>query len=174
MCPAIRSHYNRLRARHPDTMPLLPSDDTSIEVACMLAGVYLNGREYKRGNYCEYLPYVRPRGNLPAVAGGELGSSASYLLARIECFYVFRVADQMIALAQITDLPVLGNVRSLRIVQRLTHPIRKGFEDFWHIRHAAPADVLIIHIDSITHKMFLAPHFDEPSKMCAMRVWEAR
>lgn len=172
LCAAVRTHYNRLRARSA-LFPALPCGGGPV-VDAMLAGIYLNGRHYRRGNYCEYLPQIHRRGNVEGVAGGRLGSSTSYLLARIECFHILRVDGEEIVLVQITNLPVLSWIRSLRVVHRPAVPTVKGWDVLYHTLQAVPDDVNIVHVDSITHKVFLAPHFTDANLMCALRIWEAR
>lgn len=165
---AVRGHYNKLRQQSQGTMPSLPARPEPVEVGAMVAGIYLNGRHFKQGDYCEYLPTVPRRGNVAE------GSSSFYRLARIECFYVVRFGGVEVPLVQITDLPILGSVRSLRVISKPEPMPRPGWDTYKHILQAAVADVELIHIDSITHKVFLAPHFDSEDEMCAIRMWEAR
>lgn len=164
---ALRGHYNKLRQRSQNILPPLPAP-AEVVVTAMVAGVYLNGRQFKQGDYCEYLPTIPRRDNMVD------GSSTSYRLARIECFYVVRVGAEEIPLVQIFDLPILSEIRSLRVTPKPDPMARPGWETWKHILHAAVADVKLVHIDAVTHKVFLAPHFTNEHQMCAIRMWEAR
>lgn len=144
----------------------------------VLAGVRLNGRPYKQGNHCAYLPYVRRRGNLPG-PGGREGSSQSHTLATIHLFYTFTLTDARgsnatrATFASVEQRPVTGRIRSLYIIDSIKEETR--LSSFTHVHD--PSIHILVHVDSITHKVMFVPHFDSDqaeTKMCGICMWSAR
>ena len=137
----------------------------------MIAGVFINGRQYSQGSVVEYLPKVRPRGNVEGV-GGRAGSSESCLIGTINMFYVFHMKDNTTDIfVDITNHPIKHEVRSIYVLGLTPHSLEPGFT-----RTAAPGQCFI-HIDSITHKVLLAPHYDPDlgdTYTNAIRMWEAK
>lgn len=143
----------------------------------MFSGVWLNGRQFKQGSHCSYLPRVQRRGNAAGV-GGRLGSSTSYKIGTINMFYVFTMSGvleptrpRICVFASITDRPVLTHSRSMYIVNTVREELEKvGFE-YEHLQDIHS----MIHVDSITSKVMLVPHYDEDksdSQMCGISMWE--
>ena len=152
----------------------------------MTAGVILNGRQYKQGSHAEYLPVVKRRGNL-AGPGGEGGSSTSHRVATVHMFYHFtmqgsrpetyrggvtlKALPDEATFAIISDRVVHDKIRSMHIVDAVRDSATKpGF------KFKTAAEHTIIHIDSITAKVMLVPHFDATQNhlMCAIPMWIAR
>lgn len=137
----------------------------------MLKGVMLNGHVYKQGDRCAYLARVAPRGNAEGV-GGRLGSSESYKVGTIKMFYHFPRTPS-ITFVDILDLPVRRKLRSLYIVAAQP-AFPRGFAC-----NPVTATSTLYHIDSITSKVLLAPHYTEDeteatTEMCGIPMWDAR
>ena len=152
----------------------------------MTAGVILNGRQYKQGSHAEYLPVVRRRFNRPG-PGGEEGSSESHRVATVHMFYHFTMQGSRpetvrggvtlkelpdeATFAIISDRAVRDKIRSMHIVDAVRDNATKpGF------KFKTAAEHTIIHIDSITAKVMIVPHFDTTQNhlMCAIPMWIAR
>ena len=152
----------------------------------MTAGVMLNGRQYKQGSHAEYLPRVGRRGNRPG-AGGAEGSSTSHRVATVHMFYHFsmegsrpesyrggvtlKALPDEATFAIVSDRVVHDKIRSMHIVDAVRDSATKpGF------KFKTAAEHTIIHIDSITAKVMIVPHFDTTQNhlMCAIPMWIAR
>jgi hypothetical protein len=116
------------------------------------------------------LPKVARRGNAEGI-GGRLGASESHKIGTIKMFYHFDVAGVRTTFVDIDDHPILHKVRSLFIIDTV-EALQRGRDLYPAHRHST-----IFHIDAITSKVLLAPHFDpalSATKMCAISMWEAR
>jgi hypothetical protein len=68
--------------------------------------------------------------------------------------------------------PILGKVRSMYIIDTFDSGVLGGFSYRFD-----PTTDRLIHIDQITSKIILVPHFNqalEHTKMCGISMWEAR
>ena len=68
------------------------------------------------------------------------------------------------------DLPIKGWIRSLFVIDVIdrTQVLRDGFD-------RKPAkDTTMLHVDWVKSKVKVVPHFDNPLKMCGIRMWDAR
>ena len=65
------------------TSTYVPKNDMLCDL--LTSGIRINGRLFKQGDHCEYLPRVVQRGNVPGVVGGLLGSSTSHLIGLSDC-----------------------------------------------------------------------------------------
>ena len=164
----------RSRGNASDVLPALPRNaNATVAITAMISGVRLNGRTYSQGSIVEYLPYVPRRGNRDGI-GGRVGSSQSYLIGCINMMYVFQLDNLPIVLVDITGLPIVSVVRSLYVVERPASDMAHlaGFTNL--TENMDSEGRCIIHIDSITSKIHLAPHFTDEAYMCAIRMWTAR
>ena len=76
-------------------------------------------------------------------------------------------------LVQITPIPLLGKVRGVYELQKTAPPIKHGFAPLSY----EDDRIEFIHVDSITHKIKIVPHFDDSKQadlMCGLRIWETR
>ncbi len=139
----------------------------------LLSGVRINGRLFRQGDHCEYLVKVPRRINQPGV-GGSLGSSESHLIGTVGMFYRFNMVggDTPAAFVSIKPRAVVGKDRSMYIVDTVSDDTAvSGFEYFHMAGH------MFIHIESITAKVKLVPHYDEVKRaqfMSAIRMWCVR
>ena len=153
----------------------LPDFAISRDLEClqMIAGVKLNGHEYSQGDTVAYMPRVRVRGNLEGV-GGRFGASESHKIGTIKMMYYFpSIAEYAGTFVDIEDRPVSRKLRSLFIVDHHL-PLPQG-----HHAHPITNASTLYHIDAITHKIKLVPHFHQDTKksvteMCGIIIWEAR
>lgn len=137
----------------------------------------MNGRQFKQGSHCSYLPRVRCRGNVPGV-GGRLGASTSYMVGTVNMFYVFNMdgasppeRPRTCTFASVTDRPVLGHVRSMFIVDTVSAETEKVGFKYEHLDGVHT----MLHVDSITFKIMLVPHYDSDKStthMCGIPIWE--
>lgn len=141
----------------------------------LISGVRLNGRPYKQGDHCEYIPIVHRRGNNPGPGGLE-GSDTSRRIATINMFYAVRVQDngeqRDVHLVDLTDIPVGGFYRKLSIVSSDTVRAQRRLPGL-NFQHGSGT---LFHIDAISAKVMLVPHFDDSKKdslMIAIPIWEA-
>jgi hypothetical protein len=151
---------------------LVPTFDLESDTPChqMIAGVLLNGRKYKQGDRCEYLPRVVRHHGSHGI-GGDLGGSMSHLIGTIKMFYHFDINGQRTTFVDILDHPILRKDRSMYIIA-YTPQLLMG-----RSAHPVTAASTIYHIDAITSKVLLAPHYTPELKhreMCAITMWEAR
>ena len=139
----------------------------------LISGVRINGRLFRQGDHCEYLVKVARRPNLAGV-GGSLGSSTSHLIGTVGMFYRFNMVggDTPATFVSIKPRTVVGKDRSMYIVDTVSDDTAvSGF------KYAHMAGHMFIHIDSITAKVKLVPHYDEVKRaqfMCAIRMWCVR
>jgi hypothetical protein len=119
------------------------------------------------------MPVVKRRHNAEGV-GGLDGSSLSHLVGTIMMFYTFCVtglgAPVTATFVEIKRRPIEYKVRSLYIIQTIgvDDSLLKGLE------HQFSDDHVLVHVDSITHKLKVVPHFDaqyEDALMCAIPMW---
>ena len=140
-----------------------------------MSGLSLNGHTYQRGTHVEFLPYVRPRGNLGGV-GGLLGSSESHRIGTILMLYTFTVHRHgklydTATFVEVADRPVLEKIRSLYNINSV------AAEHLPAAGGAYSGDNYLIHVDAITAKVRLVPHFLPrlaATHMLAITMWEAR
>ena len=135
----------------------------------MVTGVRLNGRNYAQGDTCVYLPRIQPRGNRDGV-GGRDGASKSHLIGLINMFYILPQGD--VTFVSIRHLPTVPKVRTLYVTPTVNRPVQAGLA----YEYQQDTDVLI-HVDSITAKLFLVPHFDSDRRvdfMCGITMWDSR
>ena len=167
----------------PAYKPVQPSPGERGEgCVAMIAGVILNGRRYAQGSHCEYLPWVpvsyrnRARGILADGPGGWEGSSTSRKICTVHMFYTFNMqgpGPKRATFVAITDRPVLSRARSLSVISWAgERDLKPGFDFEMTDGHE------LIHIDSITWKVKLAPHFNSDlataGQACAIPIWESR
>ena len=74
-------------------------------------------------------------------------------------------------LVEISDIPILAIERGLYIVKNIPFQPAPGHS------HTYSTENTLIHVDAITHKVQLVPHYS-PSKrethMCGIPMWQAR
>jgi hypothetical protein len=140
----------------------------------MIAGVRLNGRPFKQGDCCVYLPTVRARGNLPGV-GGRDGVATSHRIGLINMFYTFTVPQGDVTFVSIYTLPTIHKLRDLYVTNKFVRLVQPGLAfDYDEVDHV---NNVLIHIDSISSKLFITPHFDPAQRrhfMCGIPMWDAR
>ena len=173
---SLRSAYNRIRRLHPKFLPAL-SDD--FPCTLMVAGVNINGRPYEEGCVCEYLPYVPRRGNAAGI-GGRDGASKSFALGMVHAFYVFAFSaadvetspENQVILVDMSNLPIIDTARSLYVLRQPENFVHHGLQNM--TKRASAVDQALMHIDCITNKVHLVPHFSLADHVCGVRMWEAR
>jgi len=141
----------------------------------MIAGVRLNGREYRQGDVVKLLPRVVPRGNQDG-PGGREGSSTSYQIGSIHMFYsVVLDNDEVCTFVHVTTHPQIDRFRSLYVLEKFDQTaFRVGLGDD---EVEVSPEGQFVHVDSITSKVLVVPHFDEDkweTSVCAITMWEAR
>ena len=142
----------------------------------LVAGVWLNGHQFKQGNHCVYLPRVSRRYNQQG-AGGLDGSSTSHRVATIGMFYTFIMhgggdRSKRATFVSITDRPVKHKVRSMYIIDSVR--CDTSLQRFGYVHSDANT---LIFIDSITSKLKLVPHYLQSKQdelMCGIPMWDAR
>ena len=141
-----------------------------------LVGVWLNGRQYKQGDHCAYLPYIPPRYRRRGV-GGHLGSSTSHRIGTILMFYTLSMTGAPSRPDQCHVLAIVDRrVKSLDHGMFIVDSVRQETEKLGFKFEPTPTTTFI-HIDSITHKVKLVPHYDEDHMedlMCGISMWTAR
>ena len=144
--------------------------------ASCLVGVWLNGRQYKQGDHCAYLPYVRPRYQRRGV-GGHLGSSTSHRIGTIQMFYSLVMTGAPSRPRECQCVVVVDRpVKSLDHGMYITDSVRQDTEQV-KFNYEPTHTSTFIHVDSITHKVKLVPHYDKALKdtlMCGISMWSAR
>jgi hypothetical protein len=154
------------------TSTYVPKPDTLCEL--LISGIRINGRLFKQGDHCEYLPRVVPRGNVPGVVGGLLGSSTSHLIGTVGLFYRFEMdgGPSPAVFVSVTPRLIKEKERSMYIIEGVIDDTRiRGFE------HVHTKLLHFMHIDSITAKVKLVPHYDLAKRtafMCAIPMWYVR
>ena len=133
------------------------------------------------GDHIEYLPRVRRRGNMDG-PGGREGSSTSHKLATLGMFYLVRMVGATgaggerpatLVLASVLPLSQVGQASGCRVVGTVRRDVHL---DGWDHVHNTNKHTLL-HVDSITGRVMLVPHYDETlraSKMCVLPMWAAR
>ena len=139
----------------------------------LISGVRINGRLFRQGDHCEYLPKVPRRPNQPGV-GGSLGSSVSHLIGTIGMFYRFKMigGDTPATFVSIKPRTLVERDRSMYIVSTVSDDTSVSGFKYVHLEAHT-----LVHIDSITAKVKLVPHYDEAKCtdfMCAIRMWCVR
>ena len=148
-----------------------PAEDGKCEV--LVGGVRINGRLFRQGDHCEYLLHVLPRGNLPGI-GGLLGSSTSYSLGTIALFYRVPMVGGPSPATFVSVKPRLikEKERSMYIIDSICEDT--SLSAFKHVHTLAHH---LIHVDSITAKVKLVPHYavdKHDSLMCGIKMWCVR
>ena len=140
-------------------------------------GVYLNGRRYSQGSVVEYLPRVRE-------SNVRVGSSRSFRIGIINMFYVFYRGDEQITFFSLSDLQIIEPYHSLYIIEKSRYEECRAYienrdnsvnRNFSFVHNSSQHRVF--HIDSITSKVHVVPHFNSEKRndlMCAIRMWYAR
>ena len=142
----------------------------------LTSGIKLNGRPFSQGSHCEYVPYVRPRGNQDGVGGIE-GSSQSVKVGTIGMFYTFEMTqendngEKYQTFVSIQDHPVIDKYHNIYVIEKYHTVELPGFR-YVH----DPSIHTLIHIDSILGKVKFVPYFNrlDLSKTCVIRMWEVR
>ena len=178
----VKNAYRYLRTgpNAASVLPPLPNGalpGANLTCKAMSAGVLLNGHKYRRDSVCEYVPRVQRRGNVEGV-GGRDGSSTSHLIGVINNFFVleFGSVPVQITLVSITPLRICARIRSMYVVERAEGLARPpSLDKIDEFVTSMQSNIhTIIHVDSITAKVHLAPHFEDADLMCALRMWAAR
>ena len=133
----------------------------------------INGRFFRQGVHCEYLLHVLPRGNLPGI-GGLLGSSTSYSLGTIALFYRVPMVGGPSPATFVSVKPRLikEKERSMYVIDSICEDT--SLSAFKHVHTLAHH---LIHVDSITAKVKLVPHYavdKHDSLMCGIKMWCVR
>jgi hypothetical protein len=124
------------------------------------------GRGYKQGDHIEYLPRVSRRGDVVD------GSSLSSKLGTINMFYTFGFGSRnRQTFVELSVLPILNRLSPRLFVTDLIDRSEARLDGFDRV---PSGETSIIFIDSIVYRIKLVPHFTDPLKMCAIRMWEAR
>lgn len=111
----------------------------------MLAGVWINGEEWKSGHFCLYQPASR------SVAAHPLQAR----IAVVQLFLVFNIKQREVVLAQV-ELRKIVDARGEMFVCE-----------------TSPGTVEIIHVDCLQTKMMCCPHWDDPDLKCVLRTRSA-
>ena len=140
----------------------------------LISGIRINGRLFKQGDHFEYLPRVVPRGNVPGVVGGLLGSSTSHLIGTVGLFYRFKMdrGPSPAVFVSVTPRLIKEKERSMYIIEGVMDDSLMSRFDHVHTEQHT-----FIHIDSITAKVQLVPHYDLAKRaafMCAIPMWHVR
>ena len=134
----------------------------------MIKGAYLNGHahEYSQGSHIEYFPFVSRAGDVNVAQG----SSNSSKLATINLFYIFDDPSGAQVFVEVTEIPTNGKIRALFVTDCIDRDSARldGFS------RVPSGNTIMIHVDSIVHKIKLVPHFSDSTKMIGIRMWEAR
>ena len=139
----------------------------------LVGGVTLNGRSYRQGDTCEFLPQVSVRRR-----DNSQGSSQSHLIGRINMMYrvpMRKGNDEFSSevFVSITTIDISAKERSMYITQNVDRQVGSDGFKFVH-DHLAHT---LVHVDSITSKLMLTPHYDpglRDTLMCGIRMWHAR
>lgn len=144
----------------------------------MISGVTLNGHKYKQGHQILFLPRIRRRGNA-AGPGGLEGSSTSHQVGTICMFYQLAMQGtseglpRHIVVVSVLVHPEVGRANQLRVVDTVREDVKLLGWDHFHDSRVHT----LIHVDSITSRVMLVPHFDrskKDSQMCVIPMWKAR
>ncbi len=147
-------------------------------ITFMIGGVSLNGRAYSQGSVCEYLPRVSR-----SLQNRVVGSSTSHRLGYINMFYrvyLKRRGDTGVnrrvrseVFVDITDIPIIRKERGICIVSSIQRRVcQAGLR-----RKYDPTKGTVMHVDSVTSKVMLAPHYNPSLRneyMCGIKMWLAR
>jgi hypothetical protein len=130
-----------------------------------MLGVSLNGRVYRQGDACEYLPLGRR-------AGGAHHIGVINMFYQICFFSPDGRTSRFEIMVDVTNVPVQAKERSMYIIPSIPRRVKQL--GFLHVCGSGDSDVL--HVDTITAKVQLAPHYSPERRdnlMCALRMWEA-
>ena len=141
-------------------------------------GIRLNGRNYAQGSHIAFLPKVPRRGNLEGV-GGLDGSSTSHCIGTIQMFYTCEMVSLVPgrpSTATFLDVIVRPKLRTWQDIFILENDRQLVGTEKIGFNHVHSPVHKLIHVDSITSKVMLVPHFQEEKthEMCAIRMWDAR
>ena len=128
----------------------------------MTKGVRLNGRQYAQGDHVEYSMIFDRRNRNVDMDARSVG--------QIRQFYVFRHTQpsvKNVVFVEIQEREVLSKYRS---VYELQHFDRGLSGDLSSVECTGK----LLHIDSITFKVHIAPHWSNTHKLCAIPMWAAR
>ena len=159
---AIKAICRDVRRRASSGSLRVPTDAAA--AIAMIKGVYLNGHKYSQGSHIEYFPFVSRAGDVAQ------GSSNSSKLATINLFYIFDDPSGAQVFVEVTEIPTNGKIRALFVTDCIDRDSARldGFS------RVPSGNTIMIHVDSIVHKIKLVPHFSDSTKMIGIRMWEAR
>jgi hypothetical protein len=123
-----------------------------------------------QGDTVEYYPYVPRRYNSEG-PGGLQGSIGSSRVATINMFYTFdRATANQATYVELTNHQDEGKVGSLRMIPSIHRDAVRaaGFDT------ESLVDTVIVHVDTIAHKLKLLPHFTDDSKLIVIRTHVTR
>jgi hypothetical protein len=172
--PVLKQHVPRLQA--------LVS-----EVSVMTKGILINGRKYSQGNQvplctpmypwiptCTFMyPHIAQVEFMLPIPRNAPEAFDPVHLGTINMFYTFHVdPDTTLTFVEVSILPKIESPpdTNLHITERIDRQEARlaGFE-------RVPSGLTkIIFIDSITRKIKLVPHWTDETKMCAIKIWDAR
>ena len=112
------------------------------------SGVRINGRLFRQGDHCEYLPKV-PRRHNQQGPGGALGSSESHLIGTAGLFYKFDMVggDTPATFVSIKPRPLVGRDKSMYLVNTVCDDTSVSGFSYIHMEEHT-----LLHLDSITAK----------------------
>ena len=123
-----------------------------------------------QGDAVEYHPYV-PRRYNSVGPGGLQGSIGSSRIATINMFYTFdRATANEATYVELTNHRGEGEVGSLSVITSIHRDAARAAE----FDTESLVDTIIVHVDTIAHKLKLLPHFTDNSKLIVIRTHETR
>jgi hypothetical protein len=141
--------------------PLCGSD---MHCLAMTGGVKLNGRLYAQGAVVEYLETAVEYQEHCVVR--RLGTIGMFYHVRME-----GPGQREALFVAVKDRPVTGKVRSMHITPTFVEDGSKP-----KFKFVLTESHLLLHVDSISAKVMLVPHFDHTlaaTHMCGLKMWEA-
>jgi hypothetical protein len=100
------------------------------------------------------------------------GSTTSSQLGTINMFYTFGFGSRVSqTFVELSNLPILNRLSPRLFVTDLIDRSEARLDGFTRV---PSGETSIVFIDSIVHRIKLVPHFTDPLKMCAIRMWQAR
>jgi len=133
-----------------------PTERTAV---CLIKGVKMNGRPVSRGDVCVVTNFVHRRDHAHA------GDTTSQGVCTVCCFYQIKCHDGHEVFADVIMVDTTHKIRSMFIMEKAS----VGLSDSSHTRAR-----VFIHVDMIVQKMHIAPHFDDPTLVCGIPMWDTR